>query len=57
MKTCFLCMGLGYWSMTKNKRMIVEERKLEECSKDERDMFMCNMLTREALFSPLPKNK
>ena len=46
MKTHLLCMGLGYWILTKSKTKIIEEEKLEECSEDERDLFMCNMRER-----------
>lgn len=42
-------MGLGYWLITKNGKTIVKEIKLDECIEDERDLFMCNMLAREAL--------
>ena len=54
MKNHFLCMGLGYWMMKNNGKKIVEERKLEECSEAERDLFMCNSLTKEALLLALP---
>ena len=57
MKTHLLCMGLGYWLLTKAKKAIFEESKLEECSKGERDLFMCNMRARESLLSALPKNE
>ena len=30
MKTHLLCMGLGYWLLTKSKKEIVEESKQEE---------------------------
>lgn len=40
MKTYLLFMGPRYWLITKNRNTIVEERKLEECTKGERDLFM-----------------
>lgn len=49
-KTHLLCMGLGYWILTKGKKKIVEESNLEDCSEEERDMFMGNMREREALY-------
>ena len=49
MKTRMFFMGPGYWILTKGKKKIVEESKLEDCSEEERDMFMCNMEAREAL--------
>ena len=57
MKTRLLCMGLGYWILTKAKTIIVEESKLEECIEGERDMFMCNMRAREALLISLLENE
>lgn len=56
MKNHLLCMGLGYWILTKSEKTIVEEGKLEECSEAERDLFMCNMRAREALLSSLLEN-
>lgn len=56
MKKHLLCMGPGYW-LIKNGKTIMEEKKLEECTEVERDLFMCNMLSREALFSALPENE
>ena len=49
MKTHLLCMGLGYWLLTKRNKEIIKEEKLEECSEVERDLFMCNMRAREGL--------
>ena len=57
MKTHLLCMGSGYWILTKSEKTIVEEGKIEECSKAKRDLFMCNMRVREALLLALPKNE
>ena len=57
MKTHVICMGLGYYILSRNDKKIVEERKLEECSEVERDLFMYNMWAREALLSALPKNE
>lgn len=57
MKNHLLCMGTRYWLMTKNRKKIEEERKLEECSEVERDLFIYNMLAREALLSALPENE
>ena len=56
-KTHLLCMGLGYWILTKRKKMIVEEYHLEKCTKEEIDLFMCNMRSREALLSSLLENE
>ena len=57
MKTHLLCMGPGYWILTKGKKKIIEESKLEDCSEEERDLFMCNMRARESLLSALPENE
>lgn len=57
MKTHLLCMGSGYWLLTKSEKTIVKEQKIEECSKEERDLFMCDMRDREALLSTLPENE
>ena len=56
-KDTSVCMGQGYWLSKKNEKTIVEEIKLEECSEVERDLFMCNMLSKEALLTALPKNE
>ena len=55
MKTHFLCMGLGYWILTKSTKTIIDERDLENCTKGERDFFMCDMRAREAILTTLPK--
>ena len=52
-----LCMGLGYWLLTKSENEIVKEEKLKECNEVERDLFMCNMRSKEALLSVLPENE
>ena len=57
MKTHLLCMDLGYWLLTKIEKMIMEEDNLENCTKEQRDFFMCNIREREALFSTLLKNE
>ena len=57
MKTHLLCMGPGYWLLTKAMKAIVEESKLEECSECERDLFMCNMRAREAILTSLLENE
>ena len=46
MKTHLVCMGLGYWILTKSQKTIIEEEHLEGCSEEERDLFMCNMRAR-----------
>ena len=53
MKTCLLCMGSAYWILTKLAKTIIEEKDLETCTKAERDLFMCDMRAREALFTIL----
>ena len=50
-------MGPIYLFLMKDKKRIVEEAKLEECSGVERDMFMCNMRARDALLLALPENE
>ena len=57
MKTCLLCMGLGYWILTKSKKTIVVKKNLEACNEDERDIFMCNMRARKALLTTLIENE
>ena len=36
MKTHLLCMGLGYWILTKLEKTIITEKYLETCTKDKR---------------------
>ena len=56
-KTHLLCMGLGYWLLTKSDKTIVGEDNLENCIEEQRDIFMCNIRAREALLLALPKNE
>ena len=49
MKTHKLCLGPSYWLITKNEKTIIEEDNLEAGTKDELDLFMCNIIAREAL--------
>ena len=44
-----LCMGLGYWLVTKASKNIVEEDDLEKCTEEHRDIFMCNIRAREVV--------
>ena len=46
-------MGLGYWILTKSKKMIIAEKDLETCAEEARDNFSCDMRAREALLSTL----
>ena len=57
MKTHLLCVGLGYWLLTKLEKTIVEDNKLENCIEEERDLFMYNVRAREALLSSSPENE
>ena len=50
-----LCMGPRYWILTKSAKTIIVERYLENCTKDERDIFMCDMWAREEILTALPK--
>ena len=50
-------MGLGYWLLTKENKIIVKEGNLEEYNEGERDLFMCNMRAKEALLSSLLENE
>ena len=43
--------------ITKNSKPIIEEDKLEGYYEAQRDLLMCNMLTREALLTALPENE
>ena len=43
------------WSIRLKKTMIKEE-KVKECFEEERDIFLCDMRSKEALLSALPKN-
>ena len=40
MKTHLLCMGRGYWLVTKVSKDIVEEDIIESCTKEQREVFM-----------------
>ena len=57
MKTHLLCMGPGYWLVTKTMKTIVEEDDLEKCTEEYRDLFMCNIRAREAILSALPESE
>ena len=56
MKTHMLCMGPRYCLITKTTKTMIEERNLENCTEEEREIFMCDMRDREAIFSSLLKN-
>ena len=56
MKTHLLCMGLVYWILTKSRKKIIEEAKLEGCSEEEINLFMCKMRARESLLTTLLEN-
>ena len=43
MKTHLLCMGLGYWLITKTGNTIINEDDLENCTEEHRDLFMCDI--------------
>ena len=49
MKTHLLCMGPGYWLVTKASKNFTEEDILESCTEEQREVFMCNIRTREAI--------
>ena len=57
MKTHLLCMGPRYWLVTKVSKDILEEDNLESCTKDQREVFMCNIRAREAILIALPKSE
>ena len=57
MKTHVLFMGLGYWLITKVSKDIVEKDNIESCTKEQREVFMCNIRAREAILSALLKNE
>ena len=40
MKTHVLCMGLGYWLVTKASKTIVEDNDHEKHNKEQRELFM-----------------
>ena len=46
-------MGLGYCLVTKASKDIVEEDNLERCTKEHREVFMCNIREREVECSAL----
>ena len=56
-KSHLLCMDLGYCLLKKAKKVIIQESKVEECSEGERDLFMCNMRSREVLLLSLLENE
>ena len=53
METHLLCMGPGYWLITKVAKDIVEEDNLESSTKEQREVFMCNIRAREAILLAL----
>ena len=57
MRTHLLCMGLGYWLITKATKDIVEEDNLESSTEEQREIFKCNIREREVILSALPKSE
>ena len=57
MKTHLLCMGPGYWLVTKISKTITEEDQLETWIKEQREVFMCNIRAREELLLELPESE
>ena len=57
MKTHQLRMDLGYWILEKLAKTTIAQSSLETCTREERELFMCDMRAREALLSALPKIK
>ena len=55
MKTHLLCMDPRYRILKKSAKTIIAEKDLENCTNDERDLFMCDMRAREALLAILSK--
>ena len=53
MKTRLLCIGLRYWILTNSEKTIIVEKDLEKYTKDERDIFMCDMRAIETLLTKL----
>ena len=49
MKTHLLCIGLAYWLIAKESKDIVEEDELESYTKEQREVFMCNIRAREVV--------
>ena len=56
MKTHLLCMGLGYWLVTKASKNTTEEDDLEICIEEQRDVFMCNIRARDAILLAVPES-
>lgn len=48
-------MGPKFWFVRKDKKIVIEEDKLEGCKEIEKNLFMQNMLAREALLLALPE--
>ena len=57
MKTHLLCMGPGYCPVTKASKNIAKEENLESCTKEKREVFMCNIRAREEILLLLPKSE
>ena len=55
MKINLLCIGLGYWILTKIMKTIIKEKDLETCTEAKRDLFMCDIKAREGLLTKFPK--
>ena len=53
MKTHLLCIGLGYWLITKATKNIVEEYNLQSSTKEQSEVFICNIREKEAILSAL----
>ena len=55
MKTHLLCMGLGYWILTKLEKTIISKKDLKIFIEEKRDLFMCDLRPREAILTTLPE--
>ena len=56
-KVHLLCLGPGYWLITSKEKEVISEERLESCSNEERDIFMRNILAKEALLLALLENE
>lgn len=57
MRKHMVCLGIDYWMITKKEEQIKPEDELDSATDEEKNMFSCNMVSREALISVLSKGE
>lgn len=56
MRTHFLCMGIDYWLVTRDRKTMIEEKEMGTCNVEQKEIFIFNMYAREVVITTLPKS-